>query len=298
MFLATSTDRGGTKKPLSPSTRMLYAYHLRELSAWMEENQIKPRSLTTAQLLLYLDGRTWGDSSKNLTVCAARAYWRWKYGPKHAVCQVKVKRSDPGPQRTLSKGEIEQLISSFDTTTPKGIRDLALVMLIVDTGLRASEICSVIMDHLDTGERTLEVKVKGDRWESSAYFEYAAACLENWLAIRPSIAKKGTKTVFCSIGGKTAGGPLTRDGLRAVMRKLGFKADLKHSISPHALRRSFTVLAFRAGAPSRMVQMAGHWKSLDLVERYSKKLQLQAMHPYSPANFVMGIKPRIDRDDP
>jgi integrase/recombinase XerD len=288
IFLATSTEHGGTKKPLSPSTRTLYAYHLKALSAWMEEQSIKPRSLTPAQLLKYLDTREWSDSSKNLTVCAVRAYWKWKY-TKHPVCAVRIRRSEPGPQRTLSKKEIEQLISVFNTEEPKGLRDLALVMLMVDTGLRASEICSLTMDHLDMGERLLFVRVKGDRWEPAAFFEYATSCLENWLVIRKDIAKKDTKTVFCSVGGNTPGHPLTRDGLRAIMRDLGEAAGLETSISPHALRRSFTCLAFKAGAPSRTVQLGGRWKDLSLVERYSKAMQVQAMHPYSPANYVMGI---------
>jgi integrase/recombinase XerD len=288
IFLATSTERGGTKKPLSTSTRTLYAYHLSALSDWMDEQLIKPRSLTAAQLLKYLDGKSWSDSSKNLTVCAVRAYWRWKYG-KHPVCSVRIRRSEAGPQRTLSKAEIEKLISVFNTEEPKGLRDLALVMLMVDTGLRASEICSLTMDHLDMGERLLYVRVKGDRWAPAAFFEYATSCLENWLQIRKDIAKRETKTVFCSIGGNLPGHPLTRDGLRAIFRKLGEAAGLDTPISPHALRRSFTCLAFKAGAPSRTVQLGGRWKDLSLVERYSQAMQVQAMHPYSPANYVMGI---------
>lgn len=298
IFLATSTERGGTRKPLSPSTRALYAYHLQTLFAWLDEQSIKPKSLTAPQLLKYLDSRTtWSDSSKNLTVCAARAYWRWKYNAKHAVCSVRIRRSEAGPQRTLSKTEIEQLISVFNTEEPKGLRDLALVMLMVDTGLRASEICSLTLEHLDMGERLLYVRVKGDRWEPAAFFEYATSCLENWLVIRKDIAKRETKTVFCSIGGNLPGHPLTRDGLRAIFRKLGEAAGLQTSISPHALRRSFTTLAFKAGAPSRTVQLGGRWKDLKLVERYSQALQVQAMHPYSPANYVMGIVATIKNSE-
>lgn len=290
-FLATSTIRGGTSKPLAESTRRLYEYHLGALFDWLDEQQIKPRSLTVDQLLRYLDGKKWSSSSRNLTVCAARAFWRWKYGGRHQICEARVRRDDPGPQRTMTKEEIGQLISTFDTSTPKGTRDLALVMLLVDTGLRASEICHLTMDQVDMGERVLQAHVKGDRWEPVAFFEYATSCLEDWLLVRKQVAHKGVKEVFVSVGGNTPGRALTRDGLRAIFRDLGEAAGLEHPISPHALRRSFATLAIRAGAPSRVVQLGGRWKNLELVERYTRALEIKQMHRYSPANYVMDIVP-------
>ena len=283
---------------LAESTRGLYLYHLTLLAQWMDENNIKPRSLTADQLLLYLDSKkAWGSSSKNLTACAARAFWGWKYGPKHQVLTVRVRRDDPGPQRTMNKKEIEQLIDVFDTSQAKGVRDLALVMLMLDTGIRATEVCTLTMDNLDMGERVITVRIKGGSWEPGAFFEYTTACLENWLVIRKQFAAPGVKTVFVSVGGNTRGKPLTRDGLRATFRKLGLNAGLAETISPHALRRSFTTLALKAGAPSRTVQIGGRWADINMVERYSRKLQVKAMHPYSPSNYVMGVKPKLSDDD-
>jgi site-specific recombinase XerD len=287
-FLANSS--------LAVTTRGLYLYHLNRLSDWMDLQQISARSLKAEQLRTYLDQQAWGSSSKNLALCAARAFWKWKYGSRHQVCGVRIKREDSGPQRTLSKKQIEQLISSFDTSRPKGIRDLALVMLMLDTGVRASELCRLTLDYLDMEEQTIQVKIKGGAWEPGAFFEYTTSCLEAWLAIRHQVAKAGVETVFVSIGGDTQGHPLTRDGLRAIFRKLGKKAGIG-DFSPHDLRRSFTTLALKAGAPTRTVELGGRWKDIGMVERYSRALRVKAMHKYSPANYVMGVRPTLREED-
>lgn len=281
---------------LSASTRELYGYHLIELARWMDNQTIEAERLTAYALMEYLDSRGWGSSSRNLAACAARKFWAWRFGQQHEVCQVRVRRDDCGPQRTLSKREIEQLVAAIDTNEPKGIRDLALIMLLLDTGLRASEICSLTLDKLDTGERLAWVKTKGGKWQPAAYFEYAASCLENWLSLRPRIAKKGTREVFVSLGGRQPGRKLTRDGLRAIIARLGESAELGERISPHALRRSFATLATRQGAPSRTVQLGGRWSNIAMVERYSRALEIKAMAPYSPANFVMGLSNRFGED--
>ena len=287
-FLASSS--------LAETTRGLYAYHLERLFHWMEVEQIQPRSLKGDQIRAYLNGQGWGSSSKNISLCAARAYWRWKYGSRHQVGQGRIKRQESGPQRTLSKKQLESLVASFDTSKPKGIRDLALVMLMLDTGVRATELCRLTMDNLDMDEQTIQVRVKGGRWEPGAFFEYSRSCLEAWLAIRHTVAMPGVETVFVAIGGDTPGQPLTRDGLRANFRKMGIKAGIGR-FSPHDLRRSFTTLALKAGAPTRTVELGGRWRDLSMVERYSRALRVKAMHPYSPANFVMGVKPVNDDED-
>lgn len=284
-FLASTT--------LAPRTRELYLEHLTWMYAWLVERDIKPRSLTADQLLEFLDDHNWSDSTRNSAVCAARVFWRWKYGPKHQVCSVRVQRADPGPQRTLKRKQVEQLVEGLDTQSLKGTRDLALVMLMLDTGLRASEVCSLTLDHLDMEDWTLSVRVKGGKWKPGAFFDYTASCLGAWLSMRAKIARPGVETVFVSIGGTKPGCSLTRDGLRAIFRALGIKSGVG-LISPHDLRRTFATIATSTGAPTRVVQLGGRWQNIDLVERYTRALEVKAMRPYSPANAVMGIQPDGD----
>ena len=53
------------------------------------------------------------------------------------------------------------------------------------------------------------------------------------------------------------------------------------------LRRTFATLATENGAPTRVVQVAGGWKSLRMVERYTQALKQDAIKPFSPVDRLM-----------
>jgi len=74
--------------------------------------------------------------------------------------------------------------------------------------------------------------------------------------------------------------------LKVIMRKLGAKAGIG-KLSPHDFRRTFATLAIRAGAPTRLVQLAGGWKNLEMVERYSRALVVSDFQTYLPSNQVL-----------
>jgi integrase len=63
---------------------------------------------------------------------------------------------------------------------------------------------------------------------------------------------------------------------KAWSRKIGFR------ISPHDLRSSFATLSTIYGAPSRTVQLAGRWSSIEMVEHYTGNLRLEAIRAYLP----------------
>lgn len=229
---------------------------------------------------------TWKSSTRYAAVAALRKFYKWRWGEFHPVAQMRVKRHDPGPQRTLDKDEVLSVLAALDTTTANGIRDLAILSLMVDTGLRASEVCNLEVSRLDLRKKRFTVQVKGGGFAEKLFFDYTSTCLENWLAIRPRLALPGVKTVFVSIGGKKPGLPITSSALRYLTKKLATLTGTNH-FSAHALRRTFATLATENGAPSRVVQVAGGWKSIRMVERYTQTLKQDAIKPYSPVDRLM-----------
>lgn len=278
------------KTNLSESTKRIYSSHLMEFDWWLKLNHHKWTEIDDDVLITFLDEHTgWSESTRYNAAVAIKSFYRWQFGDDHPVLSVHVRRHDPGPQRTLDWKALEKLLSSINTSTAKGVRDLSLVTLMVDTGLRASEICRADLKFLNREERTIEVMIKGGSWGTAAFFDYADSCLHSWLAIRDMYAKPEVTTIYCSIGGTKPGTPLTKDGLRSVFRVFGAKAALG-LISPHDLRRTFATLATKAGAPSRVVQIAGRWSSIKMVERYTKVLDPADMQEYSPVNKLMGME--------
>lgn len=286
-------------KKLAARTRDLYGEHLEKFSTWCAEQNITSWELVTVDTVEdYLEYRAgWSASTRWSGLCAIRRFARWKYGDSCPLIGVTMERKGSPPQRTLNRKKTNTLLELFDTSTPKGIRDLAIVTLALDSGLRENELVSIKMDYLDFdpagNQGTLFVPIKGGEWEPAAFYEYTTSCLLRWLGVRGQVAKPGVDTLFVSIGGTTRGKAITKDGLRAIFRRFSINSEIG-LISPHDLRRTFATLAVEGGAPTRAVQVAGRWKHIKMVELYTRALEARVLHRYSPVNRLMGVKPTIE----
>jgi integrase len=252
----------------------------RALVQFIEEVK-EPEKLDKSGFSTWLNSHGWGSSARYVAYIAVRGYLRWKFGKRHPALKLKVKRKAGPPQRTLDLAQVRKLLESFDTQTPKGRRDLAIATLMLDTGLRVSEVCNLELRYLELEHMRLAVVVKGGQWAGAVYSDYTASCIASWLADREAIARPGVKTVFVSVGGNLVGRSLTRNGFQRIVKYWGQSAGIG-MLSPHDFRRTFATLATRAGAPERVLMAAGRWSSSEMVKRYTQAIKPEDMAPYSP----------------
>jgi len=165
----------------------------------------------------------------------------------------------------------------FDASAPKGARDLAMAATLLDTGLRASELCRLQLADVDLDRRVLEVIVKGGQWGAGIFSDRTAEYISAWLQARR--AARGVGAMFVNV---QSGGQLTRDGLKCIVREWGRAIGIK--LSPHDFRRSFATISSVFGAPSRLVQLGGRWSSIEMVEHYTRGLQADALRPFLPVS--------------
>ncbi len=262
----------------SDKTQATYRYLLELLHTTYPD----PGKMDAAGFSNWLKDHEWADSTRYLAACAVRAFLKWGYGAKHPALAVKVKKVEPPPQRTLTISEVEKLYQIFQPSDFDR-RDMAMLSIFLDTGLRASEICRLSLEHIHLGEENyLSVKVKGGNWDDKSLSLYTALDIDNWLSVRDLYAHKKEKAVFVGIGGKTPGYTLTRDGLRAIVRVWGERAGIEH-ISPHAFRRTSATLGAEDGASDQLMMKQFGWKSAQMVTRYTKRLKNRAfVEKYSP----------------
>lgn len=253
---------------------------------WICQDVGDLEGLTASRLRTWLDSRHWSNSTQWSALCVVRAFLRWRYGAGHPALTLRIKRLESPPQRVLKLDQVKCLLWSFDTSGAKGRRDLAMCALLLDSGLRAAEVCRLEMSCLDLIERRLQVRVKGGRIQEAVYSEYTASCLLRWFGDRESLVKLGVVSVFVGVGGSLPGRGMTTGGLRAEMRKWAVRAGLK-ALSPHDLRRTFATQSIRLGAPSRIVQIAGRWKDLAMVERYTRSLEASDFDRWFPVAAAM-----------
>jgi len=274
---------------LAATTKLLYSHYLVLWGDWVDNHQIllhRARPLDLAGFLQ--DNPDWSDSTRYSSVCAVRAYYIWKYGHRHPILDFSIQRSDPGPQPTPDIKMINKLLASFDTSDPCGKRHLAMITLMLDTGLRATEVCKLDLEHLDMDRGMLWVARKGNKWKPARFFMYARSCMAAWLSVRPLFAKPRINNVFVVTMAPYCGDAMDRHTLRTMFYRLGERAGIG-KFSPHQLRRAFATMAIDNGASSTLVQMAGGWSDIQMVQRYTQALDLERMAEFSPVDRLMGL---------
>lgn len=187
--------------------------------------------------------------------------------------------------RTLSAGEAERLIDAAAGTTPRSMRDRALVELLYGAGLRVSEAVGLERGSVDLEERLVRCLGKGRKERIVPIGRQAVDALRRYLAQgRPHLDRRHRPELLLN----ARGGPLTRAGAFLIVRRLAEKAGLDpERVHPHVLRHSFATHLLEGGADLRSVQeMLGH-ADLATTELYThvtdrrrRELYFQA-HPHA-----------------
>jgi len=198
-----------------------------------------------------------------------------------------VKRKE---QRSMTGAEMGIIFRCLDTSNHGDMRDMAMMTLMLDTGLRVSEACDLRLTNVDLEHGELTVRVKGGGTQRKWFSQTTAHYLGRWLSVRFQHAKHDCAEFFVSVGGLTPGAKMTRDG---VKRNCGYISDRAgvRKFTPHDLRRSFTTISTLEGAPSRLVQLAAGWEDINMVELYTAHLSGKNITRYSPVEAVLNAKP-------
>ena len=267
-----------------------YKWELRNLEKW--SGGVDVLLLGRADLARYIAERRalkhCDDSTIRRTIYALKRFYEFALGRKSPAKTLKAPSVKRRKQRTLNWADALAVMSACDTSGARGRRNLALICLGLDSGLREAELCRLSVAQLDLERCRLTVRVKGGNDGDGVFGLDTLAALATWLAVRPAYAAPGVEAVFVSIGGDKPGYALTPSGLRSIFRKIGKDAGLK-AFSPHDLRRSFATMSHKLGAPTRVVQVAGRWSDLKQVEGYTQALDAGDMAPYSPVSHILRI---------
>jgi len=155
----------------------------------------------------------------------------------------------------LTASQVKQALD--ERTTP---RDKAIIMLLVETGLRRAEICALNWGNVDLSSGIVRVaRGKSGKARSVVCGVKTRRAL---MAYRREIQHGEDFPLFQTKQGKR----LSPNGLRSVLMRIGKRAGFH--ISPHARRRTFATLSLRAGMNILQLQaMMGH-SSLEMTRKY------------------------------
>jgi len=185
---------------------------------------------------------------------------------------IELRRPSKTDKPTLEPEQLFQLLSSASS-----LRDRAILTLLVDTGIRASELASLKKQHV----LTEEVRVLGKTgWRNVPISE------ETRLLLLALIAQNG-KGEYVFHGER---GPLGRRGIYRVVKQHMEKAGIvKPKLGPHRLRHAFAKTYLMNGGDLRSLQdIMGH-SSISTTEEYLKyanKEVIRKHHMFTPLRLA------------
>jgi integrase/recombinase XerD len=265
-----------------------YRRDLAALGAWLDGPIGR---VTTEQLEQYLaELRAAGLAPATIArrVAAVRSFFRHEtllgVRADNPAAELELPRRRRTLPRTLSPAEAERLVEAASGTTPRALRDRALVELLYGAGLRVSEAVGLHKAGVDLEGRLVRCTGKGSKERVVPIGRQAVQALRRYLAHgRPFLDTRHRPELFLN----AKGGGLTRAGAFLILRRLAGKAGLEpERVHPHLLRHSFATHLLEGGADLRSVQeMLGH-ADLATTELYThvsdrrrRELYFQA-HPH------------------
>lgn len=232
------------------------------------------------------------------------ALWQWAVGEGLVGRNVVREVEPPRPEKTvivpLSQGDVKALLQACELTReygregqrvcsnarPTALRDKTLILVLLDTGLRASEVCGITARDVDLKNRRIWTMGKGDKERSVPISPETAKALWHYMNARSEA--KASAPLFATKDGR----PLGRVALLELLSDLGTKAGIV-DVHPHRFRHTFAINFLRNGGNVYELQMALGHSSLEMVRRYLALAETDLQRAHEEASPVSNWRLKV-----
>ncbi|MEW6400824.1 MAG: tyrosine-type recombinase/integrase [Chloroflexota bacterium] len=271
-------------KQCTPATFEFYKYTTGVFLKWVESQSItSPNEITARYVREYLAGLI-GKSDKTIHAHARAIRTLLRFWHEEGYMPAPVKFDMPRmAKKRLPCLTAEQLSTVLSVCDP---RDKAIIMVMADSGLRRAEIINLNWGDVDMQSGLVRVVCGKGRKDRSTVI--APTVRRTLLAYRKTSGDHANDApVFQTRSGRR----FTGSGLLQVFRRIS--ADAGIHVTPHALRRTFTILSLRSGADVLHLQAELGHASLDMVQHYAQMVDedlLQSHKNHSPIENLGRLK--------
>lgn len=178
--------------------------------------------------------------------------------------------------------QVKDLFAMPNKKTFVGFRDYCIMLVLLDTGVRLSELLNMRLDDVDLQQRKIKVMGKGAKERYVFFNTTTRDALKKYMEVR------GRSLHHSFLWISREDGPLKRETIQERLAQYGQQAGLKNvRVSPHTFRHSFAKLFILNGGNTLALQnLLGH-STLEMVRHYVNLwgTDLQAMHrQFSPVD--------------
>ncbi len=241
------------------------------------------------------DGRRLSPFSVQGYVRTIKAFWSWLvaegYIQNNPMEKLKIPKVPRKVIATFTPEQIEKMIKQLDLNKQRTFRDYTIILLLLDTGIRLSELANLRIEDVDFKQSCLLVTGKGSKERIVPIGTQVRRQLWRYSsAFRPEPYLSENTNLFLT----TSGNPLKRGAIRLMISRLGVRAGISGvRCSAHTFRHTFAKQYLMQGGDIFSLQrILGH-SSLEMVRVYVNLAtsDVSKQHrKYSPVDNIIMAK--------
>jgi integrase/recombinase XerD len=230
----------------------------------------------------------------NCYLRAVRAFWSWleaeEFIETNPFDRVTIPKAPKKVIMPFSEEQVRALLNTIDTKSAIGFRDWTIILTLLDTGIRVSELTDLKLDDVNLMQRCLKVRGKGNK----------ERVVPIGISVQRAIAKYITKyrtnpiyplsdNLFLNRDGM----PLTPNRIQSIIETYANRAGITGvRASPHTFRHTFAITYLRNGGDVFTLQrILGH-ETLDMVRNYVCLAQYDLQEAHLRCSPVDNLKIR------
>jgi len=260
LFLRYLEEKGLSTEAAEIDTQLIrrFILHLQGVNRFAEHPFAKPQDSG-------LSGHTINTYMRSL-----RAFWCWLEDEgiidKNPFCQLRIPKPPKKVIPTFSEEQIRALLAQANTSSPTGFRNYTMMLLLLDTMMRVSELTSCQMEALSFEGRCLKIWGKGSKERIVPFGRTVQKALWRYVTFyRPEPQILHQDNVFLTAEGR----PMTKNRVEAFLKAYGKKVGIRGvRVSPHTFRHTGAVAFLRNGGDLFTLQRIMGHSSLEVLRGY------------------------------
>lgn len=252
------------ERQASRNTQISYRRDLSQMEEYLRGKGIgsveKVNRTILNSYILYLEREGKAATTISRVLASMKAFFYYEFcqgtirkNPAELLKAPKIEKKAP---TILTVEEVASLLEQPGTSTPKEVRDKAMLELLYATGIRVSELIGLRLEdvNLSVGFITCHDPHKE---RTIPFGKTARQALNLYLAEARETLLKGQESQWLFVN--CSGGSMSRQGFWKIIKYYGERAGINADITPHTLRHSFAAHLIGRGADIHAVQvMMGH----------------------------------------
>jgi site-specific recombinase XerD len=271
--LARSWDRSLRALGRSQNTRDAYGESIRQLTDFLVGHGMPIVAANVKRehveaWLADLAERGRAPATRNKRYMASRSFFAWcvEEGecPVSPMARMKPPPIPETPVAIVDDDVLRKLVKACEGREFVDRRDMALIRLLIDSGLRRGEAAGLTLDDLDLDNDVVIVVGKGARPRAVPFGAKTSQALDRYVRERAKHPHARSKWLWLGPRGQVTG-----SGVAQIVEKRCLIAGVP-KIHPHQLRHSFAhQWLAEGGQEGDLMRLAG-WRTRSMVDRYGR----------------------------